>query len=73
MSKVKSISRSLLTQYFIAKKENSELKEKNKKLFRVIAEVLKVASDHDTGERTYKMTDWDYVIKRCQEGIMENE
>jgi ribonuclease HI len=35
-------------------------------LLQTIKEIAKVASKHDTGEREYGMSDWDYVMKQCQ-------
>lgn len=36
------------------------------KLIETLKEVKKVAGDHDTGEREYKMTDYEYIIKQVE-------
>lgn len=35
-------------------------------LLNIIKEIARVASQNQTGEREYKMTDWDYVMKKCE-------
>lgn len=36
---------------------------------KILAEIYKVAKQHDTGERQYKMTDMEYICKQCEKVI----
>jgi hypothetical protein len=49
-----------------AKNENKKLIEENLNYKKAMEKIATVAKRHDTGQRQYKMTDWEYVLKQCE-------
>lgn len=41
-------------------------------ILEIIKEIARTAVKYDTGEREYKMNDWEYVMKKCQK-VLKSE